>query len=78
MHSSGPPLHHHPKTLELLPVTCMNAGTVEVESYVKPEQMTVGCGYPSCNKSLHRAFECFGFFHKLKIHLDAFSLYCAR
>ena len=41
VHSSGPPLHHHPKTLELLPVTCMNAGTVEVESYVKPEQMTV-------------------------------------
>ena len=28
------------KTLELLPVTCMKAGTVEVEDYVKPEEMT--------------------------------------
>ena len=28
------------KTLALLPVTCMKAGTVEVESYIKPEQMT--------------------------------------
>ena len=28
------------KTLELLPVTCMKAGTVEVESYMKPEQMS--------------------------------------
>ena len=27
--------------------------------------------HPSCNKSLHRAFECLRFFHKLKIHLDA-------
>ena len=29
------------KTLELLPVTCMKAGTLEVESYVKQEQMSV-------------------------------------